>query len=99
MADLTREEVEDIALLARLELQPDEAERLRGELGAILGYIDKLRACDTTGVEPMTHAVPMDCPLREDVVAPSLPADDALAAAPASADGFFQVPKIIETER
>ena len=96
MPDLTREEVEEIALLARLELTAAEVERLRGELGAILGYIDKLRACDTTGVEPMTHAVPMDLVLRDDRVEPSLPVEEALAAAPRSTDGFFEVPKIIE---
>lgn len=96
MADITLDEVREIALLARLKLGDAEAERLRGELVAILGYIEKLRAVDTTGVEPMTHAVPMDCPLREDAAGPSLPADSALAAAPRRAEDFFEVPKIIE---
>jgi aspartyl-tRNA(Asn)/glutamyl-tRNA(Gln) amidotransferase subunit C len=96
MADLSLKDVEEIALLARLELAPDEAERLRGELSAILGYVEKLRACDVTGVEPMTHAVPMDCPLRPDEVQPSLPAERALAAAPARSDDCFEVPRIVE---
>jgi aspartyl-tRNA(Asn)/glutamyl-tRNA(Gln) amidotransferase subunit C len=98
MAELSLKEVEEIALLARLSLAPDEAERLRGELSAILGYIEKLRACDTTGVEPMTHAVPMDLPLRPDELVESLPAEAALAAAPRHADDSFVVPRVIEAK-
>ena len=93
---VTRDEVEEIALLARLKLADEEIERLRGELSAILGYVAKLEQLDTTGVEPMTHVAALACPLREDAVAPSLTADEALAAAPARADDFFEVPRIIE---
>lgn len=96
MASISKEEVEEIALLARLRLAPNEIDRLRGELSAILGYVEQLRAIDTTGVAPMTHAVPLDCPLREDEVRPSLPADEALADAPQRHDDCFSVPRIIE---
>ena len=89
-------DVHDLAMLARLKLADAEAEKLRGELAGILGYIDKLSLVDTAGVEPMTHAVPMDCPLREDVATASLSSDEALAAAPARAEDFFEVPKIID---
>jgi aspartyl-tRNA(Asn)/glutamyl-tRNA(Gln) amidotransferase subunit C len=100
MAQLSLKEVEEIALLARLALAPEEAERLRSDLSSILGYIDKLRACDTTGVEPMTHAVPMDCPLRpDDPRGTSLPTEAALAAAPRQRDEHFEVPRVIEQER
>lgn len=99
MVELSLKEVEEIALLARLQLSADETERLRGELSSILGYIEKLKACDVTGVEPMTHAVPMDLPLREDVLGPSLSTDEALAAAPKRAEDSFSVPRVIETER
>ena len=92
---LSREEVEELALLARIELRPDEIEALRGELAAILEHMAVLRDVDTTGVEPMTHAVPMTLRLRADVPAPSLSQDDALAGAPDVADGFFVVPAII----
>ena len=98
MPALTAADAREIALLARIELGDDEAERLARDLGAILGYVEKLRELDTTGVEPMTHAVPLDCPLRDDVVTPSFTADEALAAAPARSDDFFQVPRIIEVE-
>lgn len=93
---ISREEVEELALLARLRLGDEETERLRGELSAILDYVGQLQAVDTAGVPPMTHAVPLDCPQRPDVVAPSLSADEALADAPQRVDDFFAVPRIIE---
>jgi len=93
---LTRAEVQEIATLARIRLADDEADRLVADLGAILGYVEELRALDTSGVEPMTHAVPLDCPLRADVVGASLEPTDALAAAPAREEDFFAVPKVIE---
>ncbi len=93
---ITRDEVEELALLARLRLSDEEAERLRGELSSILGYVAKLEQLDTTGVEPMTHVAQLACPLREDAVAPSLAVDEALAAAPARQDDCFEVPRIIE---
>lgn len=96
MASITSDEVRQTALLARLALTDDEVARLTLELSHLLGYIEQLTALDTAGVEPMTHAVPMDCPLRLDTPAPSLAADDALAAAPRRADDYFEVPKIIE---
>jgi aspartyl-tRNA(Asn)/glutamyl-tRNA(Gln) amidotransferase subunit C len=96
MASISKAEVEEIAVLARLRLDDAEVERLRGELTAILGYAEKLQSLDTEGVEPMTHAVPLDCPLRTDEVGASLPADEALADAPQRVDDFFGVPRIIE---
>jgi aspartyl-tRNA(Asn)/glutamyl-tRNA(Gln) amidotransferase subunit C len=95
MAELTSKDVHDIADLARLALGAEEAERLRGELSKILGFIEQLQECDTAGIEPMTHAVPMDCPLRDDIADPSLTPDEALGGAPRRAEGFFEVPKII----
>jgi aspartyl-tRNA(Asn)/glutamyl-tRNA(Gln) amidotransferase subunit C len=96
MASISKAEVEEIAVLARLALKDAEVERLRGELQAILGYAEKLQALDTEGVEPMTHAVPLDCPMRADVVGESFDADTALAGAPQRVDDFFAVPRIIE---
>jgi aspartyl-tRNA(Asn)/glutamyl-tRNA(Gln) amidotransferase subunit C len=93
---LTKEEVAEIAFLARLRLGEDEAERLRGDLSKILHYVEELRALDTGGVEPMTHAVPMDCPLREDAVTPSLSADEALAEAPEREEDYFVVPRVVD---
>lgn len=95
MPTLTRKEVEEIALLARLHLEPDELEKMQGELGAILAHFDAIAAVDTSAVAPMTHAVAMDLALRPDVPAPSLPVEDALRQAPKHVDGLFVVPAII----
>jgi aspartyl-tRNA(Asn)/glutamyl-tRNA(Gln) amidotransferase subunit C len=94
---LTRQDVEDIARLARLELDGDEIERLRVELAAILHHMVALRDLDMTGVEPMTHAVPMQLRLREDIVGESLPVDVALAQAPDRDQDCFRVPNILPT--
>jgi aspartyl-tRNA(Asn)/glutamyl-tRNA(Gln) amidotransferase subunit C len=94
---LTREDVEEIAHLARLELSSDEVEAMRGELSTILDHIEALKQVDTAGVEPMTHAVPMDLRLRADEPGTSLPVDTALAGAPATQDDCFQVPHIIKS--
>jgi len=95
MPSLTRKEVEDIAMLARLHLEADEIQRLQNELGAILDHFTAIAAIETEGVPAMTHAVPMDLRLREDVAAPSLDTSDALKAAPARDGEFFVVPSII----
>jgi aspartyl-tRNA(Asn)/glutamyl-tRNA(Gln) amidotransferase subunit C len=92
---ITADEVRELALLARLRLSDAEVARMTGDLAAILDYVDALRALDTAAVEPMTHAVPFDCPLRDDVVKPSLPLDEALANAPRREASFFQVPRIV----
>ena len=85
-----------MARLARLDLAPAEQERMRQELDGILSYIDKLRALDTEGVEPTSHAVPLTNVMREDEPRPSLPQAEMLANAPDPAGGLFRVPRIIE---
>ena len=95
MPALTRKEVEEIALLARLHLEPAELERMQQELGAILEVFGALAAVDTTNVAPMTHAVPRELRLRVDEPEPSLPAEEALRNAPARSDDLFVVPAII----
>jgi len=98
MAALTREEVLEIALLARLHLDDDEVDRLQGELSSILEHMEALRAVKTE-VEPMTHAVPMGLRLRPDEVEPSLPAEEAVRQAPDHAGDLFQVPHIIKSSK
>lgn len=95
MGKLTRKEVEEIALLARLHLEPDELEQMQEELGAILSHFRSIAIADTTDVPPMTHAVPVDAPLRADIVAPSLPPAEALRAAPRREGDLFVVPAVI----
>jgi len=93
---ITREDVEHVARLARLELNDDELGRMREQLNAILGYIDKLRELDVTNVEPTSHAVPLVNVMREDEVVPCLPQDQMLANAPDRVGELFRVPRIIE---
>ena len=71
MSRITTEEVRELAVLSRLALSEEEIARMTGDLDAILDYVDAMRELDTTGVEPMTHAVPFDCPTRPDEIAPS----------------------------
>jgi aspartyl-tRNA(Asn)/glutamyl-tRNA(Gln) amidotransferase subunit C len=99
MAALTRDDVLDIARLARLHLEPDEVEKLRGELSAILEHMDELAALDTSGVEPMTHAVPMQLRLRPDESESPLRVDEAVGQAPDRAGDLFQVPHILKTAK
>jgi aspartyl-tRNA(Asn)/glutamyl-tRNA(Gln) amidotransferase subunit C len=93
---ITLAEVEHVARLARLDLAPEEKERMRGQLDAILSYIEQLRRVDTTGVEPTAHVLPLVNVLRDDEVRPSYPVDAMLANAPEPEDGQFRVPRILE---
>jgi aspartyl-tRNA(Asn)/glutamyl-tRNA(Gln) amidotransferase subunit C len=93
---LSRDEVQHIALLARLALSPEEETALTEQLGHLLQYFEKLGRLDTSAVEPTAHVVDLVAAYREDVVT-NPPAPEALRAnAPARDDNFFKVPKIIE---
>ena len=93
---LTPDQVRAIARLARLDLSDDEVARLAPQLGAIVGYVALLRQVDTTGVEPLAHALPVQNVFREDECAESLPRELALANAPKQRDGCFAVPAVLE---
>lgn len=79
---LTRQDVEKVALLSRLLLTEAELDSMTEQLVKVVGYVDQLAGVDTTGVEPMVHAVEIVNVLRDDGVCPSLPRDEALANAP-----------------
>jgi aspartyl-tRNA(Asn)/glutamyl-tRNA(Gln) amidotransferase subunit C len=93
---ISREDVEHVARLARLALTPDELETMRTQLNAILVHIDALKAVDTSGVEPTSHAVPLVNVFRDDDPSPCFPAEEMLRNAPDRAGNFFRVPRIIE---
>ena len=93
---ITSEEIRHVAILARLDLTPDEQERLTGQLGRILQYMDKLNELDTAGVEPMSHAVDVVNVLRPDRAVNQPQTEALLSNAPAREDDFLSVPKIIE---
>ena len=89
-------DVKYVAHLARLSLSPEEEQKISKQLGNILGYIEKLKEVDVTGVEPTAHAFPLVNVTRPDEVRPSISHEDALRNAPAQANGLFIVPKIVE---
>ena len=88
--------IQYVAHLARLSLSPAEEQQFGAQLGGILGYIEKLKELDVTGIEPTAHAVPLVNVFRPDVAGPSLSNEEALRNAPATANGLFLVPKIVE---
>lgn len=89
-------DVKEVAHLARLELTPEEQQRIGAQLGEVLGYIEQLKELDVSQVEPMAHAVPLVNVTRPDRVSPSLPHEAVLRNAPAQVNGLFLVPKILE---
>jgi aspartyl-tRNA(Asn)/glutamyl-tRNA(Gln) amidotransferase subunit C len=92
---LTTDDVRHVAKLARLALDDGQLRRFTPQLESILEYVDKIRAVDVSGVEPMAHALPLANVLREDVVEPSLPIEEVLKNAPETDGRFFKVPKVI----
>lgn len=94
---LSKEEVEHVALLARLELSEEEKERLTGHLNQILVHFEELQKLDTSDIEPTSHSIPVQNVFREDVVGECLPVDEAIANAPESRDDYFVVPQVVET--
>ncbi len=88
--------VRRVAHLSRIAVTEDEVAHLQGELNAILAFVEQLGEVDTTGVEPMTSVIPMQLPLRADVVNDGGDARRVLANAPVAEDGFFAVPKVVE---
>ena len=89
-------DVKYVAHLARLALTPEEEKKFGDQLAHILEHIEKLKELDVSNVEPTAHAMPLVNVTRADEVRPSLPHDDALRNAPATANGLFIVPKIVE---
>ena len=94
---LSREQVEQVAFLARLELTDDEKDRLTGHLNRILEHFQKLQELDTADVEPTSHVIPVENVFRPDSVRPSLPPEEVLANAPEAQVDCFAVPRIVET--
>jgi aspartyl-tRNA(Asn)/glutamyl-tRNA(Gln) amidotransferase subunit C len=88
--------VRRIAHLARIAVKEDEVEHLKGELNAMLAFVEQLSEVDVTGVEPMTSVTPMAMKKRVDEVTDGGIAEDIVRNAPATDDHFFLVPKVVE---
>ncbi|MCE2487823.1 MAG: Asp-tRNA(Asn)/Glu-tRNA(Gln) amidotransferase subunit GatC [Desulfurellaceae bacterium] len=93
---VNRQEVQRVALLARLDLSEAETDELVAHFDKVLAYMDKLNELDTDGVEPLAHAVETEAPLRDDRVTSQADADALLQNAPHRQADFLKVPKIIE---
>ncbi len=92
---ISKEEVLNVAKLARLELDESLADKLSIQVGSILEYIETLNTVDTTDVPPTTHAISLTNAFREDIVKEQPGTEKAIANAPESEDGCFVVPKIV----
>jgi aspartyl-tRNA(Asn)/glutamyl-tRNA(Gln) amidotransferase subunit C len=88
--------VRHVAHLARIAVDDDEVEPLRGELNAILAFVEQLAEVDVAGVEPMTSVTPTAMKMRKDEVTDCGMPDAIMANAPAREDHFFLVPKVVE---
>jgi len=93
---IDKKTVEDVAHLARIELEPKELEKLSHQLEHVLAFIDKLSSLNTDNVPPTSHILPLNNVLRKDELSGSLPIEKTLANAPAKQGNFFLVPKVIE---
>jgi len=92
---ITRQEVEHVAMLARLEITEEELKTYTEQLNSILEYAAMLEKLNTEDIKPTAHAVPIHNVLREDVVKTSMDREKALSNAPDAEEGFFKVPRIV----
>jgi aspartyl-tRNA(Asn)/glutamyl-tRNA(Gln) amidotransferase subunit C len=93
---LSREDVEHIALLARLHLTEEEKERYREQLSNILEHVSKLNRLDTQGIPPLNSIGVKQSRLREDEPGPAMSRQDLLRNAPEVTDDQFRVPPVLE---
>lgn len=93
---ITRETIEYVANLARLNLSENEKEKLTEDMADIITYVDKLNELDTSNVEPTSHVMLIRNIFREDKVEKSYDREKIIANAPASENGCFKVPKVVE---
>jgi aspartyl-tRNA(Asn)/glutamyl-tRNA(Gln) amidotransferase subunit C len=93
---ITRAEVQHVARLARLGLDADEMDRLASELDHILDAMQVLRQLDTSAIPPTAQVIPLRNVMRDDVARPSWPLEEILLNAPATRDGEFLVPPVLE---
>jgi aspartyl-tRNA(Asn)/glutamyl-tRNA(Gln) amidotransferase subunit C len=93
---ITKRELEHLAVLARIELDPQEEEKLLKDLGEILGYFTELQKLDTANVMPMTGGTDLENVLREDTAHESTDRGAGVESFPESQDGFLKIPPVFE---
>ncbi|BCL38099.1 Asp-tRNA(Asn)/Glu-tRNA(Gln) amidotransferase subunit GatC [Nostoc sp. MS1] len=95
---IDREQVRKVALLARLELTPEEEEQFTTQLGSILDYVEQLNELDVSNVPPTTRAIDVSNVTRKDDLQPYADREAILSSAPEQEGEFFKVPKILNAE-
>lgn len=93
---VSKETIEYVANLARLNFSEEEKEKFALEMGDIISYVDKLNELDTSHVKPMEHVIPLYNVLREDEARSSFDRNELLKSAPSQEDGCYKVPKVVE---
>lgn len=93
---IDKETIKHVSHLARIELQPEELEKISVQLHDILGFIDKISVLKIENVAPTSHILPVSNVLREDRPQKSMAPEKALENAPSKKGNFFSVPKVIE---
>ena len=93
---ITKEQVEYVAHLARLDITEEEKARFAAQLDSILEYVEKLNEISTEDIEPLVHLSERENVFKDDVPSGSLSRKDALANAPEQTEGCFKVPQILE---
>ena len=96
MAEITKEQVKHVADLARLTFSDDELVTFAKQMGEVIQYAERLNELDTEDVVPTTHVMDVRNVLREDEARPSMNREDVLKNAPASKDGQFEVPSVLD---
>jgi len=94
---LTREDIESVAYLSRLELADEEKDKLAEHINRLLENFQTLQELNTDDVEPTSHVIPVQNVFRKDEARPSLPAEEVVANGPQVADNCFVVPRVVET--
>ena len=93
---ISRDKIEQVAWLARIQLEDSEKEALEGKLSDILGMVDQLQAADTDGITPMAHPLDATQRLRPDDVTETNKRERFQAVAPETQDGLYLVPRVVE---
>jgi len=99
MSNISRDDVANLAKLARINLSEDELSHLSSELAVILDAVARVQEVASSDVPPTSHPLPLKNVFRDDVVRPSLSPDEALSGAPAQEEQRFKVPQILGEEQ
>lgn len=93
---ITREQVEHVANLARLNLTEEEKEQMTSDMEAIIEFANRINELNIEDINPTAHVIPINNVFREDVINPSFPREELLSNAPNQQNGCFSVPRIVE---